>query len=100
MKYYLIIIALSVWQKIEHLLDEDNYVNSEALESIIRILANNNGIDWDFTCEIKEYHLADLHDARIFRDGAMAVFDDQEDSGECLELVLISEKRKVVGPEL
>lgn len=100
MKYYLIIIAMSVWQEIEHLLDEDNYVNSEALESIIRILAHNNGIDYDFTCQVKEYHFTDPHDARVFRDGAMAVFDDQEDSGECLELVLIDENGNTVTPEL
>ena len=100
MKYFLIIIALSVWQEIEFLLENGSYHDADAVKKEINTLAHNNGIDYDFTCQIKEYHLADPHDAHVFRDGAMAVFDDQKDSGECLELVLINEKGNIITPEL
>lgn len=100
MKYYLIIIAMSVWQEIEFLLENCSYPDTDAVEEKINTLARDNGIDYDFTCKVKEYHFAEPHDARVFRDGAMAVFDDQEDSGEGLELALINENGNIVTPEL
>ena len=49
MKYFLIIIALSVWQEIEFLLENGSYHDADAVKKEINTLAHNNGIDYDFS---------------------------------------------------
>ena len=100
MKYFLIIIALSVWQEIENRIGNKHYADEDDVQDAINGLAHDNGVDWDFTCKVKGYSFPDKGHARAFRDGAMAVFDDQEESGECLDLAIIDENGNIIGPEL
>lgn len=99
-KYYLIIIALSVLQKIEHAFAGNHFANDDDVAAFIQGKAEKEGVDWDFHLEIVSASFDNIRDARIYRDGALATFDDQEESGECLDLVMIDEDGNTVTAEL
>ena len=98
--YYLIIIALSVLQEIEHAFAGNHFANDDDVAAFIQDQAEKKDVDWDFHLEIGVAAFSSVHDARIYRDGALATFDDQEDSGECLDLVMIDEDGNTVTAEL
>ena len=96
-KYFLIVIALSVLQEIEFQLRGTLNRDERDVRNRIRDYAEAAGIDYDFHLSVREVSMPDDRCALYYRNGFADSFDDREDSGECLDFLLLGEDGTVIA---
>lgn len=91
MKYFLIICALSVLQEVEGLLPGRKFRSAFDVQSFIKEKAREKGIMHDYSLEVQKLSFGTRSEAAAYKEGFGRAFDDREESGECLDYLVIDE---------